>query len=122
LADPGAVEAKAAQNRVLKKASENPKMKTSSLVDEFTDHCQDPGFRTRAVKVKLLQRQIQMRKAQALHSRKAPQTFDDLATIPDEFTVCMNVCMQTCRVWSPDFVSYLFFKNFLYRPDCSGCR
>jgi hypothetical protein len=93
LADPGAVEAKAAQNRVLKKASENPKMKTSSLVDEFTEQCQDPGFRTRAVKVSLLQRQIQKRKAQALHSLKAPQSFDDLATIPDEFTVCMYVCM-----------------------------
>jgi hypothetical protein len=43
--------------------------------------------------VSLLQRQIQKRKAQALHSLKAPQSFDDLATIPDEFTVCMYVCM-----------------------------
>jgi hypothetical protein len=83
------VEAKAAQNRVLKKATENPKIKTSALVDEFTTDCQDPGFRTRAVKVKLLQRQIQKRKAKALHSVKAPQTFDDLATIPEEFTVCI---------------------------------
>jgi hypothetical protein len=87
LADPGVVEAKAAQLRVLKKAAENPKLKTATLVDEFTEECQDPGFRTRAVKVKLLQRQIQMRKAKALNSAKAPQTFDDLATIPAEFTV-----------------------------------
>jgi hypothetical protein len=81
------VEAKAAQIRVLKKAADNPKLKTAALVDEFTSECQDPGFRTRAVKVKLLQRQIQMRKAKALHSVKAPQTFDDLATIPEEFKV-----------------------------------
>ena len=83
------MEAKAAQLCVLKKAAANHKMKTATLVDEFTEQCQDPGFRTRGTNVKALQRQIQKRKAQALHSLKAPQSFDDLATIPDEFTVCM---------------------------------
>jgi hypothetical protein len=87
LSDPGAVEAKQVQNRVLQKACDNPKLKTAKLVEEFVNKCQDPGFRTRAVNVKALSRQIQKRKAQALHLPKAPQTFDDVAKIPEEFTV-----------------------------------
>jgi hypothetical protein len=81
------VEAKKVQNRVLQKASDNPKMKTATLVEEFVEKCQDPGFRTRGTNVKALSRQIQKRKAQALHLPNAPQTFDDVAVIPEEFTV-----------------------------------
>jgi hypothetical protein len=87
MADPGAVHAKKVQNRVLQKAMDNPKIKTATLVDEYTDETQDPGYRTRGVNVKSLQRQIQKRKAKSLNKPKAPRTFDDLATIPEEFTV-----------------------------------
>jgi hypothetical protein len=81
------VEAKKIQNLVLQKTSDNPKAKTSTLVDEYSDKCQDPGFRTRGTNVKALQRQIQKRKAMALHLPKAPRTYDDVAQIPDDFTV-----------------------------------
>jgi hypothetical protein len=97
MADPGAVEAKRVQNRVLQKAADNPKMKTATLVDDFRDKTQDPGFRTRAVNVKSLRRQIQKRKAAAQHMPKAPISFDDLAALPKEFTVRKHI---TCRVCS----------------------
>jgi hypothetical protein len=88
MSDPGAVFAKEAQNAVLEKASNNPKLKTSMLVDEFASKTEDPSFRTRAVTLQTLQRQVQMRKAKALMKPAAPATFDDLEFIPDEFTVC----------------------------------
>jgi hypothetical protein len=81
------VEAKQVQNRVLQKASDNPKIKTATLVEEYVDKCQDPGFRTRGTNVKALARQIQLKKAKARHLPNAPQTFDDVAVIPEEFAV-----------------------------------
>jgi hypothetical protein len=87
LSDPGTVEGKRVQNDVLKKAAENPKLKTGQLVEEFAARTDDPSFRTRTVNMRALEKQIQKVKAKALHKPKAPRTFDDLETIPEEFKV-----------------------------------
>jgi hypothetical protein len=87
MSDPGTVEATKVQNTVLMKAADNPKVKTAALVDEFVSKTEDPSFRTRTVTVKTLQRHIQRAKAKALFKPAAPQSFDDLAEIPDEFKV-----------------------------------
>jgi hypothetical protein len=90
MADPGSVEGKLAQISVLKKAAENPKLKTSALVEEFAAKTDDPSFRTRTLTLKSLQRQLQKTKAKALFKPPAPKTFDDLDVIPDEFKVTMH--------------------------------
>jgi hypothetical protein len=71
------VEGKRAQNDVLRKAAENPKVRTSLLVEEFAARTQDPSFRSRTVTLKSLEKQIQRAKAKALHKPNAPRTFDD---------------------------------------------
>jgi hypothetical protein len=81
------VEGKKAQNDVLKRAAENPKLKTGLLVEEFAARTDDPSFRTRTITMKALEKQIQRTKAKALHKPKAPRTFDDLEEIPEEFKV-----------------------------------
>jgi hypothetical protein len=87
LSDPGTVEGKKAQSTVMQKAADNPKLKTSQLVEEFAGKTLDPSFRTRMVTVRSLEKQIQRTKAKALKKPKAPRTFDDLEEIPDEFKV-----------------------------------
>jgi biotin carboxylase len=120
LSDPGAVKAKIVQNRVLQKAADNPKAKTAALVDEFADKCQDPGFRTRGPNVKALKRQIQKRKAKALHLPKAPQSFDDVANIPDEFTVSIKLRAQKiaptmhCKIRHFFYNLCAFWLKFLF--------
>jgi hypothetical protein len=87
MSDPGSVFAQTVQNSIPQKAFDNPLLKTSTL--EFVTKTEDPSFRTRAVALKTLQKKIQRRKAKAKAQMKpaAPKTFDDLALIPDEFTV-----------------------------------
>jgi hypothetical protein len=87
LADPGSVEGRQAQLAVVKAAEDNPKVKTSFLVEQFAAKTSDPSFRTRTVTVKTLERQIQKAKAKALHKPAAPTSFDDLEEIPEEFKV-----------------------------------
>jgi hypothetical protein len=87
MSDPGTVEGREAQLAVLKKAAENPKVKTGLLVEEFAARTEDPSFRTRTVTSKSLAKQIQRVKAKALHKPAAPKSFDDLAEIPEEFQV-----------------------------------
>jgi hypothetical protein len=87
LSDPGTVEGKKVQIAVLQKAADNPKLKTSQLVEEFAGKTLDPSFRTRTVTVRSLEKQIQRAKAKALRKPNAPRTFDDLEEIPDEFKV-----------------------------------
>jgi hypothetical protein len=81
------VEGKRVQNDVLKKAAENPKLKTGQLVEEFAARTDDPSFRTQTVTMRALEKQIQKAKSKALNKPKAPRTFDDLETIPEEFKV-----------------------------------
>jgi hypothetical protein len=102
MADPGAVVAKQAQNAVLQKAFDNPKLKTASLVEEFVAKTDDPSFRTRTVTVKTMQRMVQMRKAKALMKPAAPRSFDDLEFLPDEFTVCHKYTLKNNK-GCPDF-------------------
>jgi hypothetical protein len=93
MSDPGTVEARKAQVTVVKKAMDNPKLKTSLLVEEFAAKTEDPSFRTRTVTSKALEKQIQRAKAKALHKPAAPKSFDDLAEIPEEFQVSIsNFC------------------------------
>jgi hypothetical protein len=121
LADPGTVAGKKAQNDVVKKAAENPKLKTSVLVEEFAAKTEDPSFRTRTVTVKSLKRQIQRTKAKAMFRPAAPKSFDNLEAIPEEYKVV--------RIVNPPFVDPTDFSIFrlpnlprLYvwcRPGCS---
>jgi hypothetical protein len=90
LSDPGTVEGKKAQAAVLQKAADNPKLKTSQLVEEFAGKTLDPSFRTRTVTVKSLEKQIQRTKAKALNKPKTPKSFDDLEDIPDEYKVIIQ--------------------------------
>jgi hypothetical protein len=87
MADPGALEAKKAQLAVVKKAAENPKLKTSTLLEEFEANTEDPSFRTRTVTMASLQRQIQTAKAKAVFKPPTPKSFDDLEAIPEQFQV-----------------------------------
>jgi hypothetical protein len=116
MSDPGEVEGKKAQNDVLRRAAENPKLKL--LVEEFAARTEDPSFRTRTVTMKSLEKQIQRVKAKALHKPKAPRTFDDLQDIPDEFKVTVStwlflffaVRIVDCR---PDFRALIIVE---FRP------
>jgi hypothetical protein len=99
LSDPGAVEGKRAQNDAIRKAVDNPKVKTALLVEEFAARTDDPSFRTRTVTLKGLEKQIQRAKAKALHKPKAPRTFDDLEEIPDEFKVVPAIFACFLRVF-----------------------
>jgi FtsZ-interacting cell division protein YlmF len=87
MADPGTVAGKKAQCDVVKKAGENPKLKTSTLVEEFSAKTEDPSFRTRTITVKSLMRQIQRAKAKATFKPAVPKSFNDLEEIPEEFKV-----------------------------------
>jgi FtsZ-interacting cell division protein YlmF len=87
LADPGTVEGKRAQQAVVKKAGENPKLKTSALLEEFEAKTDDPSYRTRTITTKSLARQVQRAKAKAVFKPATPKTFDDLEDIPEEFKV-----------------------------------
>jgi hypothetical protein len=81
------VESHKIRSAVVQKAANNPKLKTATLLDEFAAKTEDPSFRTRTGTTKSLARNIQKAKAKALFKPAAPKTFDDLATIPDDFTV-----------------------------------
>jgi hypothetical protein len=105
LSDPGTVASKQIQEDVLKKAAQNPKLKTAALVDEFATRTEDPSFRTRTVTIRSFQRHVQRAKAKALFKPKAPKSFDDLAELPEEYKVyTLRICKTDCRL---DFIKIL---------------
>jgi hypothetical protein len=103
ISDPGSVEGKKTLDAVVKKAAENPKIKTSALVEDFAAKTDDPSFRTRTVTVRSLQRRIQKAKAKATLKPAVPKNFDDLAAFPDEFTVCIYKPRIIFQKRHPDF-------------------
>jgi hypothetical protein len=116
MADPGTVEGRKAQLAVVQKAADNPKIKTSTLVDEFAVKTDDPSFRTRTVTVKSLERQIQRTKAKATFKPAAPKSFDDLAEIPEEFKV--EIYMIVVKKRCPDCRSSSGFQASICSLDC----
>jgi hypothetical protein len=116
MADPGTVAGKKAQCDVINKASQNPKVTTSLLVEEFAAKTDDPSFRTRTITVKSLQRQIQRAKAKASFKPAAPKSFDDLETIPEEFKV--ELCdIPDCKLAT---IYVRFGSIFSFKPATFG--
>jgi hypothetical protein len=123
MSDPGTVEGREAQLAVLKKAADNPKVKTGLLVEEFAARTEDPSFRTRTVTSKSLAKQIQRVKAKALHKPATPKSFDDLAEIPEEFQVHFHIIIRgffanpDCRSLS-DLIRIVGSRPILFETCC----
>jgi len=80
------VSVKKAEQKVMALAQENPNLKTSHLVNTYCKETIDPAQRSKSASLKVVERKIQRKKAEAQNRPPQPKTFYDLAMIPPPFS------------------------------------
>ena len=84
-ADPVQVSVKKAEQKVVALAQANPNLQTSHLVNVYCKETCDPAQRSKSATLKVVERKIQRKKAEAQNRPPQPKSYDDLETIPAPF-------------------------------------
>jgi len=84
-ANPIEIKVKAAKEKVLQKARDNPTLQTAQLMAEWCQETSKPEERSKAGSLKTMERSLQREKAKVREHPPVPKTFDDFANIPEHF-------------------------------------
>jgi len=90
LSDPISIKVKDTVKKVIKKAKENPTLKTSHLLNEWAKETLTPAERSKAMLRWSMRRKIQKAKNKVSNHPPLPRDFDDLTDIPDQYKTTVD--------------------------------
>jgi len=88
--DPTTVKVSLAMSKLIAKVKNDPKVPTASIIAEWSKMTADPSMKSKSILKKTLKRKVQRIKTKIRKFPPVPKTFDDLANVPPEFSLCFD--------------------------------
>jgi len=85
LSDPTSIKVKETVQKIIKKAKENPSLKTAHLLNEWAKETLSPAERSQSMLRSSMRRKIQKSKAKEANNPPIPRSFDDLEDLPEQY-------------------------------------